>query len=319
MMKRFGSAALALALAGSLVPAALAAEDNSVQFPMDIIADGDNAQDIVLENGVSIRPISAELDRPLLIAARRYATALTLNGQALDTAAIPADGTGLIPMRLVAEADYGSAAWYEEENLGAFYLDGSRVEVSFADNSVMVNGEALEGVTATVLEGVTFLPVDVIAGLEGYEVAINDAEGVETFDISTPNSVPLVKLAREIIAQTEAATAMKASLEDLDGFMGISSANYTEVASFAGMMTRPDFLFIGKLAEDADVEAAKAELQAKIDSAKDTFSWYLSQNLYIAEEARIVESNGYLALLMVPNSELAEELFTAGVAESAEA
>ena len=99
-MKRIGTAALTLALAGAMTLPALAAEPQQAA----------------------------------------YATAIFVNGQALDTSAIPAvEG---LPMRLVVEADHGSAAWFEEEGTGSFYLEGNSITVTFAI------GSALAGVAA---------------------------------------------------------------------------------------------------------------------------------------------------------------------------
>ena len=71
-MKKIGTLALTLALAGSLTVPALAAEETAV-------------------------PISADTG---------YGTALVLNGETLDLTGIPGvEGGTLLPLRLVAEAD----------------------------------------------------------------------------------------------------------------------------------------------------------------------------------------------------------------------
>ena len=100
-----------------------------------------------------------------------YDTAITLNGKALDTSAIPAvDGENLIPLRLIAESDYGSASWFEEENNGWFYLEGGNITVNFADNSITVGDELVKS-KATVVSGVTFVDAGVLELFEGYDVA----------------------------------------------------------------------------------------------------------------------------------------------------
>lgn len=55
-----------------------------------------------------------------------YATSITVNGTTLDTSALP-EAQGL-PLRLVAEADHGSASWFAEENSSSFYFSKHRVE-----------------------------------------------------------------------------------------------------------------------------------------------------------------------------------------------
>ena len=280
MMKRIGSAALALTLAASLAPAALA-ED-------------------------------------LLIATAPAApsAAITVNGVKLDTSALPAAAASLLPMRLVAEADYGCADWFQEENQGLCSLDAHRIRVNFADGSVMVDDAALEGVTATVTDGVTFLPVSVIAGLSGYTVALNDAEGGEEIFITTPNGTPLVKLAREIIEATEMASSQKNTDAELKDFLGIDPARYTELVCFSSMMVRADSVVIGKLAEGADKAAAKAELEAHRAAIQQSFEQYLPDPLAMAKAGRVVESGDYLMLIISPDVDKAVELFEAAVSQA---
>ena len=108
-MKKLGAAALALTLAGAMTLPALAAEEN-----------------------------------PILISAQIYPTAITLNGEALDTGSLPAVDGSLLPMRLLAESDHGSAYWDQEGNQGWFTFGQDRIIVNFADNSVTLNDQPLE-------------------------------------------------------------------------------------------------------------------------------------------------------------------------------
>lgn len=59
-----------------------------------------------------------------------------------------------------------------------------------------------------------------------------------------------------------------------------------EAVAFFPMITSPDTLILGKLAEDADVEAVKAAFETYRQNQEDTFSWYLSQNLPKVQNAR---------------------------------
>lgn len=276
MMKRIGSAALALTLAAALTPAA-------------------GAEDLL----IAPTPISAPI-----------APALLVNGVKLDTAALPAAGASLVPMRLLAEADYGYAGWYEEEHLGLFTLDRHQIRVSFADGSVTVDDAALEGVTATVADGVTFLPAAVIAGLSGYEATVNDAGEIA---VTTPNAAPLVKLAREIIGETGMAASQKNTEEELRDYLGIDPARYTELVSFSSMNIRADAIILGRLAEGADRDAAKAELEARRAAIQQSFEQYLPDPLAMAKAGRVVESGEYLMLIISPDTDQAAELFEAAV------
>ena len=111
--------------------------------------------------------LAAALTGSLLVPALAAETtpAITVNGAALDLSGLPA-AQG-IPMRLVAEADHGSASWFSDDNTGFFYLSGVRIEVSFQDGSVTVDGTPAEGTSALVKDGVTFLPVSFLEELEG--------------------------------------------------------------------------------------------------------------------------------------------------------
>lgn len=274
-MKRIGALALATALAGSLTGAALADET-------PLIASNPNA----------------------------YATAITVNGTALDTAALPAvEG---IPMRLVVEADHGSASWFQEENSSSFYFSEQRIEVSFADGSVKVNDEPVEGVTAQVVGGVTFLPVSVLEGLEGITVE----EGEDSLTITTPNNDPLVQLTYAVADAAGIAYGMKADQEALSMY-GIDGANFETVSGFFPMITSPDTVIIGKVA-DGKLDAVTEQLEAYRQQQYDTFSWYLSQNLPKVENAKTVTSGEYILFVIGENPDAAVEAFEAGVSALAE-
>lgn len=279
MMKRIGFTALALTLATSLTPAAL-------------------AEDLLIAPAPT---------------AGAFTASIAVNGVKLDTSPLPAAAPSLIPMRLVAEADYGSAGWFQEESRGYFSLDNHRIYVSFTDGSVTVDNAALEGVTATVTDGVTFLPASVIADLSGYGVTLNDAAGSEEIAITTPNGAPLVKLAREIIETTEMASFQKNTDAELKDFLDIDPARYTELVSFSSMIIRADNVVIGKLAEGADRAAAKAELEAHRASIQQSFEQYLPDPLAMAKAGRVVEHEDYLMLIISPDVDKAVELFEAAV------
>lgn len=281
MMKHIGAAALALALVTSLAPAAWA--------------------ETLL---ISPAPIAAN-----------FSVSIFVNGVKLDTTGIPAAGASLIPMRLLSEADCGYAGWSQEENQGFFSLDGHFICVNFADGSVTVDNTALKGVTATVTGGTTFLPAGAIAGLSSYEVTVNGAEDGEAISIATPNAAPLVKLAREMIGETEMSSSQKNTEEELKDYLGIDPTRYTELVSFSSMMIRADTVFIGKLAEGADKTAAKAEFEARRASIQRSFEQYLPDPLAMAKAGRVVEHGDYLMLIISPDVDKAVELFESAVSE----
>lgn len=269
-MKKLSTAALSLVLTASLAAPALAAE--------------------------TIMPISA----PLF-----YGHSITMNGVALDTAKLPAVDAGYIPMRLVAESDFGSAYWYEEEGKGSFFMDGLLVSVSFADNSVRLEEEPLEA-RAIVKEGVTFLPVSILEGKEGYAVTQSDDGKI---DITTPNSSDLAQLAYSISGELKMSRGMKMKPEELKTNFDLPVESFAELVAFFPNIINPDTIVVGKLAEGADVPAIKAALEAYRQSQEDTFSWYLPQNLEKTQKAQTVVEDGYLLFLLAEGVDDGVELF----------
>lgn len=276
-MKKIGTLALTLALAGSLTVPALAAEETAV-------------------------PISADTG---------YGTALVLNGETLDLTGIPGvEGGTLLPLRLLAEADHGSAYWDEENNESWFYFGDNRITVKFADNSVWVDDEQVKS-QAYVTGGVTFVEAGVLEMLEGYTA--EQAEDGSSITITTPNNDPMVKAAYQIMEDSGMAYAMRTEGSEAEQAFQLPEGSFEQLIAFTSMNTTPDTLVIGKLAEGADEEAVKAALEAHRQAQHDTFSWYLSQNLPKVEDARILVENGYAFYLIAENADAGEAAFHAYV------
>ena len=276
-MKKIGTLALTLALAGSLTVPALAAEETAV-------------------------PISADTG---------YGTALVLNGETLDLTGIPGvEGGTLLPLRLLAEADHGSAYWDEENNESWFYFGDNRITVKFADNSVWVDDEQVKS-QAYVTGGVTFVEAGVLVMLEGYTA--EQAEDGSSITITTPNNDPMVKAAYQIMEDSGMAYAMRTEGSEAEQAFQLPEGSFEQLIAFTSMNTTPDTLVLGKLAEGADEEAVKAALDAHRQAQHDTFSWYLSQNLPKVEDARILVENGYAFYLIAEDADAGEAAFHAYV------
>lgn len=276
MMKKFGSAALALTLAGALAVPALAVETPVL--------------------------ISAKVDD--------YTTAITLNGEKLDTTGIPAASRAdLVPLRLVAEADHGSAYWNQEDNESWFNFGKDKITVQYEANTILVNDVAVN-TTAEVHDGVTYVPVAVLEGMEGFTVTSDTETGSVT--ITTPNNDPMVKLAYAIMESSEMFGSRTDESTLTDAYK-IPADQFEQVVAFFPMITSPDTVIVGKLAEGADEKAVTDALEAYRQSQEDTFSWYLSQNLPKVQDARTVVENGYLLFFIGENADQAEELFRAYV------
>ena len=273
-MKKFGAAALALPLAGSMTLPALAVET------------------------------------PVLISAKvGYTTSITLNGEKLDTAALPAASDSMLPLRLVAESDHGNAFWDQEGNEAWFTFGQDRITVHFADNTILVNDEQVKA-QAEVTAGVTYVPASVLALLDGFTVtwAAPTAESFGAVDITTPNNDPMVKLAYSIMENSEMFGSR--TYEDmLSDAYKIPVDQFEQIVAFFPMITSPDTVIIGKLADGADEKAVTDALEAYRKSQEDTFSWYLSQHLPKGQDARTVIEDGYVFFFIGENADQAEQLF----------
>ena len=276
-MKRFGAAALTLALAGAMTVPAFAAEDL-------LISPNPNA----------------------------YATSITLNGETLDTTGVPAASRAdLLPMRLVAEADHGSAYWDEENNEGWFNFGQDKITVQFEANTILVNDVAVN-TTAEVVGGVTYVPAAVLEGLEGFSVTVEDS----SVTITTPNNDPMVKLAYSIMENSEM-YGMRTDEETLAEAYQFPVDQFEQVVAFFPMITSPDTIIVGKLAEDADEKVVTDALEAYRQSQGDTFSWYLSQHLPKVQDARTVIEDGYVFFFIGEKADEAEQMFRDYVAAQA--
>ena len=135
-MKKFAALSLSLALTASLAVPALAAEE-----PVQIVPISATVED----SDLLLTPAGEETAPEAAAPAVPYAGSITVNGVALDTSLIPAPSAeGLVPLRLIAESDHGSASWFESENSAAFSLTDAYITVSFADNSITLESEPVE-------------------------------------------------------------------------------------------------------------------------------------------------------------------------------
>ncbi|MDE6108338.1 MAG: DUF4358 domain-containing protein [Oscillospiraceae bacterium] len=270
--------------------------------------------------------------------AGNYETTITINGEALvsyeytkenpetwetetitmqlsEISAVPA---GYVPLRAIAQADHGSAYWDAEENQSWFNLGDIRIVTYFDDMSIEVDDEKLEDVSALLIKGVTYIPVSVIDGLEGFSVTDNSADGVESYEITTPNGTPLMKLVYSLMDTAGMGLGMKQSFEDLEEYYGealsFKAEFVTEGVAYMPMMMTPDTLILGKVAE-GKTEELQAALEVFRQQQEDTFSWYLSQNLPKVENAKFVTEGDWFLFLIAENADEAVEVFKTAVAE----
>lgn len=242
---------------------------------------------------------------------KTYANPITINGTAVDVSKIPANPAGVfrVPLRAIAEADYGSAEWFQEENLCFFALGNHRVEVT-PDGAITINGEPWNSeLKAAFDQGVTFVPVGVLNQLEGWSVSISGEGEVR---ITTPNGAPLTKLTRQILAETECGARMQATQEELEAYQGLPEGCFEELVAFMPLSISPDTLMIGKVAP-GKMDQVKEWFETYRQSQEDTFSWYLAQHLPKVQNAQVVTEGDYVMFVIAEQADTAAELFHAGV------
>ena len=226
------------------------------------------------------------------LAAGGYAGSITINGTALDTSGLPAASAPYtaVPLRSVAESDYGYAAWYPEEGRSFFSLDGNSIYVDCATGAIELNGEAQTGMTAS------FTPT------------VQDSR----IAIVTPNGEALTKLARQIIAKIELGASNKPAESELKEYYGLDTARFDEVAAFFPMMISADTIVIGKV-KSGEMDAVKKELEAVRARTQQSFEQYLPEPLERAKNGRVVTSGDYVMLIISGDNDTAIQMFRDGV------
>ncbi len=319
-LKRLTSAGLALTLVAAMAPMALAEEAEPT-------------------SGLLISPAPTSGMPQVEVAAPNggYNTVITINGKVLESfdfdREVPGWGSqsvtwkiseldtvskGYVPMRAVVQADHGNCAWYSGDNQGWFSLGENQIVVQFDDLSVQVNDELVEGVSAELRNGVTYLPVSIFEGLEGYAVVDNSTEEAESYEITTPNGAPIMKLAYELMDIAGLGHGMKSSMEDMETFngenTGFKAEFVTEGVAFLPMMTSPDTLVMGKFAEGKEKDLEES-FEAYRKQQEATFEWYLSHNLPKVENAKFVIEGEWFLFLIAENADEAVEQFKTAVQE----
>lgn len=237
-----------------------------------------------------------------------YAGTVTVNGAKLDLTKTPAPSiVNALPMRAVAEADYGFAAYYPDEGKSFFSMDGVSMYVTLATGMIELNGEAIE-TRAQLVDGTVFVSTSLLELVDGYTVAVNDQD----ITLTTPNSDPMVKLARSIIDTVGMASNMKQSAAEMEQNYGINQDTFTSVVGFFPMMVNADTVVIGKV-DSGKMEEAKAQLEARKQATIQNFEQYLPGPLELAKNGQVVTSGDYIMLIISPDNDTAIQMFKDGV------
>lgn len=313
--KRISAAALALVMTASLSALSLADELPEGWTPADgarLISGNPyagNYETVITINGEAL--VSYEYTKELPDTWETETITVQLN----EIAAVP---TGYVPLRAVAQADHGSAYWDAEENQSWFNLGDVRIITYFDDMSIEVEGEVVEEAFALLIKGVTYIPVSVIDSLEGFSVTDNSADGVESYEITTPNGTPLMKLAYALMETAETGMGNKISFEDMEMYygedLGFKAEFITEGVAYLPMMMTPDTLILGKVAQGR-TEELRAALEQFRERQATTFETYLSHNMPKIENAKFVTEGDWFLFLIAENADEAVEQFKTVAAE----
>ena len=255
--------------------------------------------------------LGLSLGASALAASAGYAGTITINGTALDTAGLPAAPAGAVylPLRAVAEADYGFADWYAEEGQSYFALEENRVYVDCATGAIEVNGETVSGMTAAFVQGTTYVPVGLMNRLEGYTATVTGSD----IAITSPNGEALTKLARTIIDTVGMGASMKQDPAGMEELYGIPADCFTQAVGFFPMMISADTVVIGQVAE-GKLETVQAALEEVRANTQQGFEHYLPEPLERAKNGQVVTSGDYVMLIISADNDTAIDLFRAGVA-----
>ena len=295
-MKKFLALTLTLCLCLSLGVTALAADLPEGWTPADGARTSEDAP-------LLIAPAPETVDAPTSL------PILVLDGETVDATGIPAAPAGYVPMRLLSEANGGSASWYPEDNQALFVFDETSVLVDFNAKTVEVARELQEGVEPYLdPAGYTFLPVSVLSAIE--TVTVND-DG-ECYTITTSASDPDVKVIRSIMEAVESGARMKSSPAEMEEYMGIHQENFTSIIGYFPMMINADTIVIGEAAE-GKMDAAKEDLEARKQTTIQNFENYLPDPYEMAQNGQIVVApdGSHIMLIISGDNDKAIEMFNA--------
>lgn len=290
-MKKFLAITLTLCLCLSLGVTALAADLPEGWTPADGARTGEDA------------PTPETVDAPTSL------PILVLDGETVDATGIPAAPAGYVPMRLLSEANGGSASWYPEDNQALFVFDETSVLVDFNAKTVEVAQELQEGVEPYLdPAGYTFLPVSVLSVIE--TVTVTDDS--ECYTITTSASDPDKKVVMSIMEAVELGARMKNTPAEMEEYMGIHQENFTSIIGYFPMMINADTIVIGEVAE-GKMDAAKEDLEARKQTTIQSFEHYLPDPYEMAQNGQIVVApdGSHIMLIISGDNDKAIEMFNA--------
>ena len=129
-------------------------------------------------------------------------------------------------------------------------------------------------------------------------------------DADLAASKPVEEIAQEVLAAvTEAMTMRDENLESIKEYYGYELDKYASYVMYNPMIVNADTVHIVEVTDIADIEAAKAELEANRARVENNFSQYLPGPYEMAKQGEIVSKGRYAMLIISPNNAAGIEIF----------
>ena len=245
--------------------------------------------------------------------ARSFVGDITVDGEPVNLLGVPGAPNGYLPMRVIVEAMGGYAEWIAEENAALFGVDGHSVQVNLSDLTVTCDFEPVEGVQAYLNpNGYTFLPASFLTAFDHIEIDDHPEMDSIRYDIA------IVYSAEETLAQAIFEAAEATSMFQLDDTMlsdnyGFTMDAYDVLVAYQPIMTAQPTTVVIAAVKEGQMDTAKADFQAYLDTVKGTLGFYPA-TAEAMEKAQIVESADGVHLMLVStweSNDAAVELFNA--------
>ena len=128
---------------------------------------------------------------------------------------------------------------------------------------------------------------------------------------SQPAKTPEPKdVTAAILAEIEINSAVEKTKDNIADYYTDLDVSKVESASFyiCGSAATPDEIAVIKMTDSADVSAAKASLQNRLDKQIELYSTYTPDEMYKLEGAKVYTTGNYAILLACADNDKAKEI-----------
>lgn len=297
-MKKPLALGLSLALSLSLAAPALAAELPEGWTPADGARTGENAP-------LQVMPISAELPTPEVVDVpdvipAAFSGALTVDGVAVDTSAIPGAPYGYIPMRALCDAMDTYVAWFPEDNASLFVVDGHSLLVNLSDLTFTCDFEPVADFKAYLdPSGYTFLPLAYLTTLENIKDVTDPALSSIHYDLVTiPERTEMETLAYTMMETANAGSLMELDAQIMEENFGFHMDAYDELVAYQPMISAQPTTIVMAQVKEGQMDTAKADFAAYHEAIGATLGFYPACAEAVANAKTVVSPNGKCLLFV---------------------